>query len=363
VRRLALLAALAVAAHHAAADDARTAGLKRLESTRDLKAAHNAMQTVATIADADTIDKLFRFVRKESRRQPVYGLQLEDVLRFARNAEARRRVAARGLRSRSIHVRRATAIALGAWKFHDARKDLVEVADAELHRGARRDPALLYEAAHALGRIGGEGVTEILFRCAKDEDWRARLVAAELKTTPDLARDRHPLVRQAYTGKAASGSTVFVVETAGQLAERSMDMLRLHAETAILTLADGVPFNVLTFSGLASSWQRDGPVAASADERHAATVWLKKQALPRGNCNLWGALERALEDESVREIRLYASGIANTGKYEQPEEIAMYLHDLNRFRRVKIHVFSVAFSGLLQTIAHDTGGEFRSWDR
>jgi hypothetical protein len=260
-----------------------------------------------------------------------------------------------GLRFGDERLCCASVVAVRAWEAKEAAPVLLRLADEHLRRGASRDPAVLYEAARTLARFDGEGVTELLLRCAKDEDWRARLAAAEARTTVALRDDPHPLVRRAARGtEDAPGPVVFVIERPGLDAAVPWGLVVNRARTALRELPPTRFFNVVVFGNEIDPW-RKAPVAATGDNVFQVEQWLGRRPHAREPRPLRDALETALGQHGVTAIRLYATGSNDVDM----TETLVGLYALNRFQRVRIDTVGLAESELLPAIARQTGGTHR----
>ena len=92
---------------------------------------------------------------------------------------------------------------------------------------AQADPHLVHELLRALGRIGGDGVQEILLAAAADPDWRYRLAAAEV--LPLRFRDDAGLaaLRALLKGEAAIVRETAAIATGAAKLEPLFDELIL----------------------------------------------------------------------------------------------------------------------------------------
>ncbi len=98
-------------------------------------------------------------------------------------------------------------------------------------------------------------------------------------------------------------------------------------------------FNVATFAGVVTQWQKD---VVLADEKNveAAIAWFKKQ-LPRGGTATFDALEFGILANNVDTVYFLSDGVPSLGRFEEPETILSELRKVNRFKRVSINTIAL----------------------
>jgi hypothetical protein len=116
----------------------------------------------------------------------------------------------------SNKILRLSAVeAVGALRTAEACEPLMKLLEKE-RKKSQADAHLVHELLRALGKIGGDGVKEVLLAAAADADWRYRLAVAEvlplhfrddagLGAMRALLKDEAPIVRETAaiaTGKA-----------------------------------------------------------------------------------------------------------------------------------------------------------------
>jgi hypothetical protein len=154
-----------------------------------------------------------------------------------------------------------------------------------------------------------------------------------------------------YNFKIFSDRVLFIVDVSGSMewplckaGEPNRIAVAKHELVKVIKALDGKTFfNLATFAGHVSTWNKDGEVEATEANKKAALAWIEGALLPRGATNTYGALIEGLErNPLVDTIYFLSDGIPSTGKYEVPEEILIKLRYANRFRRVIIHTIALA---------------------
>lgn len=98
-------------------------------------------------------------------------------------------------------------------------------------------------------------------------------------------------------------------------------------------------FNVATFAGVVTPWQKSA-VLASEENVEAAIKWLEVQ-FPRGGTATFDALAFGLAQPEIDTIYFLSDGVPSLGRFEERETILSEVRKLNRFRRVTIHTVAL----------------------
>ena len=165
-----------------------------------------------------------------------------------------------------------------------------------------------------------------------------------------------------------SDCITLVIDTSGSMNDLASQTTRQDARTRIevarqelLGLLEELPestrLNIIFFNSGVHTWRRG---ILDLDRRQAASAAAFVESRTAGGAtNLYGAVERALEDDEVDTIYLLTDGEPTTGRFTEPGEIVMQARRLYRERRVVIHAISIGrTSELLQQLAGDTGGRY-----
>ncbi|MGH7337680.1 MAG: HEAT repeat domain-containing protein, partial [Myxococcota bacterium] len=183
---------------------AREVLLHIAENDRDIRTQIAAMCSLAQIADESALQSILRLVQREARS--VLPEYLGQVLSRIRNPRLAPWLVDKGLGHPNPAVRLSVIEALGAIRAPEAREALLGLHGKFSKRKAQ-DIHELYETLRALGKVGGEGVRDVLLAAAANEDWRVRLAAAEvilvhfrdgdsLETMRRLLKDEVAIVRE-----------------------------------------------------------------------------------------------------------------------------------------------------------------------
>jgi len=151
-----------------------------------------------------------------------------------------------------------------------------------------------------------------------------------------------------YNFKIFSDRVLFVIDVSGSMEwpnfrPNRIEVAKRELVKAIKALDEKTLFNLATFAGHVASWNKDGEVPATEENKKKALDWIDRALLPRGATNTYGALMEGLEkNPQVDTIYFLSDGIPSTGKYEVPEEILIKLRYANRFRKVIFHTIALA---------------------
>ncbi len=154
-----------------------------------------------------------------------------------------------------------------------------------------------------------------------------------------------------YDFKIFTDRVLFIVDVSGSMewpesrtgSPNRIAVAKRELIKVIKALDEKTLFNLATFAGHVSTWNKDGEVPATEANKKAALAWIEAALLPRGATNTYGALTEGLERNALIDtIYFLSDGIPSTGKYEVPEEILIKIRYANRFRRVIIHTIALA---------------------
>jgi HEAT repeat protein len=406
-----------------------------IENDSDLRAVITAMDALARVGDLDAIKRMYRHVLKNSQKG-VLPDYVGPALSHATDPGVGPWLVDKVLGHPNSFLNLSAVEAVGSLRTPEAREPLLKIL-AKVDRKTRPDMHLRYEVLRALGKIGGEGVRQVLFAAAADDDWRNRLAAAEILLVhfrddeaqacmrklladdqpivhetaaaavgeakmdtfaPDLARlmregnlrvkqrsyealkavsgqdfgyapeiwerwikdkkagelnaegrpKAHLTVSTYYNYKIFSDRILFIVDVSGSMnwpdySPNRIAVAKRELIKAIKALDEKSLFNIGTFAGHVSMWQKKGEVEATADNKEKALEWVEGALKARGGTNTWGALEDGFElNPRIDTIYFLSDGLPSAGKLEIPEEILIRLRYLNRFRKVIINTVAIA---------------------
>ncbi|MGQ0613223.1 MAG: HEAT repeat domain-containing protein [Planctomycetaceae bacterium] len=234
-------------------------------------------------------------------------------------------------------VREAAAVAAGARKAEALFPELTLL----LREGNLRAKEKAYGALKA---ISGQD-----FRYAPEvwEKWWRDKETGRLTEEGKLAAGESISVASFFDFKILSDRVLFIVDVSGSMAwpeyhPNRIETARKELYKAIRSLDEKTYFNVMTFAGAPSIWQKKGEVVASPKNVADALSWSEAQLLPRGGTNTHDTLMQAFEDNPlVDTIYFLSDGMPSTGRTIVPEEILAKVRACNRFRRVIIHCIAL----------------------
>jgi hypothetical protein len=168
-----------------------------------------------------------------------------------------------------------------------------------------------------------------------------------------------------------SSRVCFVIDRSRSMREQGrFDGAKKELKRILETLPEGAVFNVIFFSGSASSlWKY--PRILDSKTRLEATSYVDRMGLESGT-DLYGALERSLtmvgnpdsgrvHEDGVDTIVVLSDGQATVGKVIDDELIASLITRRARYLRPVFHTVSLSSdSKLLKLLAEKTGGEYRA---
>jgi len=228
------------------------------------------------------------------------------------------------------------------------------------------------EAASALGRItetflaADPGVWSDWWKANRD-DWERGNYSPSARKLPE-----GPGRTLAFFDIPVQSSRVcFVIDRSRSMREQGrFDGAKKELKRILETLPDGALFNVIFFSGSASSlWKY--PRVLDSRTRLDATTYVDRMGLESGT-DLFGALEKALtmvgspdsgrvHEDGVDTIVVLSDGQATVGKVIDDELIACIIARRARYLRPVFHTVSLSNdSKSLRLLAEKTGGEYRA---
>ena len=184
---------------------------KIFENDNDLRTQVVAMNSLCTIGDLKAVKRMFRRAKKGGSVLPDY---LGPALTLATDPAVGPWIVQKVLPSPNKFVRLSGVEAVGALRVEEARAPLM----ALLEKKTKKDIHLRYEILRSLGKIGGEGVWNLMEQSARNDDWRVRLAAADvmlihyrddkaIALMRDLLKDKQPIVREVAAIAAGTHKT------------------------------------------------------------------------------------------------------------------------------------------------------------
>lgn len=98
-------------------------------------------------------------------------------------------------------------------------------------------------------------------------------------------------------------------------------------------------FNVATFAGVVTPWQKEAVLANDVNVE-LAIAWIEKQ-LPRGGTATYDALEFGISQNNIDTVFFLSDGVPSLGRVEEREAILAEVRRLNRFKRVTVHTVAL----------------------
>ena len=182
-----------------------------------------------------------------------------------------------------------------------------------------------------------------------------------LDTSRSTNRNFHPDegTRERLMGDYGKATTTISEITRSELAE-GIDQLDPRAS-----------FNVICFATDVAIWQRGLQPASAGNKRSAASF--ARSRSPNGETNFHGALLAALElddnpwsspdlGNTADTVNFLTDGSPTAGDVTDPEQVARWFTELNRYSRTRLNVFVFGTLGVnesfLKRLAKDGGGSF-----
>lgn len=169
--------------------------------------------------------------------------------------------------------------------------------------------------------------------------------------TAEIDRFEHGTPRTYHGLEMTSRRVVFCLDISGsmewnnRISEARDELLRL-----LDTLDESVEFNIITFSGRMTIWNRDGLQAGSPDNIASAKKFVRRTRTASDGTNTVGALSLALEDDKVKSIYFLSDGHPTVGFTTKNEEILSHVNRQQDGRGV-----------IINTIAYIKGDPPRGW--
>jgi Mg-chelatase subunit ChlD len=79
---------------------------------------------------------------------------------------------------------------------------------------------------------------------------------------------------------------------------------------------------------------------------------------PRGQTNLFDALELAFSHKEADTIYLLSDGDPTNGRVIDPDDILREIRKMNRLRQIVIHTISFGSSRFMRALAAENGGQY-----
>jgi Mg-chelatase subunit ChlD len=96
------------------------------------------------------------------------------------------------------------------------------------------------------------------------------------------------------------------------------------------------------------------PIKANLKEAHAAV----QKLAPRGQTNIFDALEFAFAHKDADTIYLLSDGDPTNGRVIDPDDILREVRKINRLRQIVIHTISFGSSRFMRGLATENGGQY-----
>jgi len=154
-----------------------------------------------------------------------------------------------------------------------------------------------------------------------------------------------------------SSRLAFVLDVSGSMDGPKLWRLKDELTGILERLPEHALFNVIFFSDRAHPW-KDRLQRLNERNRTAAIEEVKERSAG-GGTNLWDGLVEAFEDEEIDTIYLLSDGEPTAGAVTSLAGICDRITEMNRSRRVVIHVVLIGMkSGDLERLALDSGGTY-----
>ncbi|MBI3271819.1 MAG: HEAT repeat domain-containing protein [Planctomycetes bacterium] len=299
------------------------------------------------------------------------------------------------LRSDQLQRRTTAAGALGRLRAKEAAGPLVELLDnANWHirsaviealtalREAKAVPALIERVDKESGRLRAEVVSSLVSLTGQKlggdgaawkkwwKDHKEGFQVAE-ETGPAPPEEEH---KTTYYGvPIVTKQVCFVLDISGSMDTRDaggasdpknpaagknrLDVAKRELLDALERLGKEVAFNIIFFDDRMEPMQKRLE-PATPEHKKKAKAFVERQR-PRGETNIFDALELALDDPDVDTVFLLSDGSPSAGRLTDPEDILGELRAMNRGRRVVLHAIAVGErSSFLEALARQNGGTY-----
>lgn len=346
---------------------------------KDLRKLAGSSSTKSRATRHEALVALGRLLQSGKRDEELRELALEsaDSSRFEVRVAGAKLLA--GLRERaardrllelilddSPEVRAAVIAALQQQRFADAVPALIDRLESDSNR-LRREAHLALQllTGQDHGTAGprwrhwwkGEGET---FRLPPAE---AAKKALQERTT---RREESPTRSEFFGIPIRSDRVVFVLDRSGSMNDPSsrpgmtrFQMVRAEWIAAVRALPDDARSNLVLFADAAKIWQRE-LVSLEGAARARMLAMLGERPIETGATNIWAGLQLALRDPGVETVVILTDGQPTVGQHTSTRAILRALRGTLEMRQVVVHTISVVgHSSLLESIATQTGGEYR----
>ena len=157
-----------------------------------------------------------------------------------------------------------------------------------------------------------------------------------------------------------SNRIVFLLDISGSMSELSgsesrIDQAKKELQRVLSQLGSGAQVNMVFFDERIEPWKKGlVPIKANLKEAHAVV----QKVAPRGQTNIFDALEFAFANKEADTIYLLSDGDPTNGRVIDPDDILREVHKLNRLRQIVIHTISFGASRFMRELAAENGGQY-----
>ncbi len=167
----------------------------------------------------------------------------------------------------------------------------------------------------------------------------------------EISRFEHGMPRTYHGLEMTSRRVVFCLDISGsmewnnRIGEARQELLRL-----LDTLDTSVEFNIITFSGRMTIWNRGGLKSGTPENITSAKRFVRRTRTASDGTNTVGALSLALDDDKVKSIYFLSDGHPTVGFTTENEKILSHVVEQQAGRGV-----------IINTIAYIKGDPPRGW--
>lgn len=153
---------------------------------------------------------------------------------------------------------------------------------------------------------------------------------------------------------------VFLVDISGSMSEVTGNESRIEQSKKELLrvlsqLGPSAQVNMIFFDDRIEPW-RKGLVPIKTNLKEAQSLISK--VAPRGQTNIFDALEFAFSHKEADTIYLLSDGDPTNGRVIEPDDILRETRKLNRLRQIVIHTISFGASRFMKLLAEQNGGQY-----
>jgi HEAT repeat protein len=147
-----------------------------------------------------------------------------------------------------------------------------------------------------------------------------------------------------------SGSMSEVTGNESRIEQSKKELLRVLSQ-----LGSNAQVNLIFFDDRIEPWRKTlVPIKANLKEAQA----LISKVAPRGQTNIFDALEFAFSHKEADTIYLLSDGDPTNGRVIEPDDILRETRKLNRLRQIVIHTISFGASRFMKLLAEQNGGQY-----